>query len=162
MSETPPKPDISCKLNCARRYFEMAEITDQDLARSRGVHKNDDEIYGGSISHSKPLVDIIKAKASKQYVVDGPLELLIYYDKQVPPYFDDKFISANIGSKVDSMIASGGWTRVWAFDTWKKRILWSSTDRGAPFTKSPVSSALRADIEEWQALGAESLKRFPY
>ncbi len=162
ISEVPPKPDISCELNRARCYFEMAEITDEDLARSRGIHKHDDEIYGGAISHSKPLEDVINTKASKQYDADGPLELLIYYDKQVPPYFDDKFISANIGSKVDSMIASGRWAGVWAFDRWKKRILWNSADRGEPLTNNPVSSALRAEIEEWQALSAEGLKRFPY
>ncbi len=30
-----------------------------------------------------------------------------------------------------------------------------------PLTKEPMSSALRAEIEEWQALGTESFELFP-
>jgi hypothetical protein len=31
-----------------------------------------------------------------------------------------------------------------------------------PLTKEPMSSALSAEIAEWQALGVESLELFPY
>jgi hypothetical protein len=31
-----------------------------------------------------------------------------------------------------------------------------------PLTKEPMSSALGAEIAEWQALGAESFELFPY
>ena len=31
-----------------------------------------------------------------------------------------------------------------------------------PLTKEPMSSALRAEIDKWQALGTESLGLFPY
>ena len=31
-----------------------------------------------------------------------------------------------------------------------------------PLTKEPMSSALSAELEEWQATGAESFELFPY
>lgn len=31
-----------------------------------------------------------------------------------------------------------------------------------PLTNEPMSAALRAELEEWQSLGAESLEMFPY
>lgn len=31
-----------------------------------------------------------------------------------------------------------------------------------PLTKEPMSSALSAEIDEWQALGTESFELFPY
>ena len=31
-----------------------------------------------------------------------------------------------------------------------------------PITTEPISSALRAEIDEWQALGTESFELFPY
>lgn len=31
-----------------------------------------------------------------------------------------------------------------------------------PLTGEPMSDAMRAELEEWQSLGAESLEMFPY
>ncbi len=122
-SERPRKPDISCRVTGRRCYFELAEIADEEAARDHSIHLNDDEIYGGRLSHVQPLKHVVSAKASKQYCdLDGPLELLFYYEKQVAPYFDLTIIPANMGPIVNQ----NRWTRIWAYDTWKKTILWTS------------------------------------
>jgi hypothetical protein len=106
-------------------YFELAEVIDEDFARKCGIYKNDDEVFGGFLSHVSPLQHVFNAKINKSYgALNGPLELLIYYDRQVAPYFDGSFIPANIGTISNNIIISRGWTRIWAFDTWKSEILW--------------------------------------
>lgn len=80
---------------------------------------------GGALSHTEPLLHVFQSKASKRYDgVDGPLELLVYYDKQVAPYFDLAFIPANVRLLANAMLTSGPWNRVWVFDRSEKRILW--------------------------------------
>jgi hypothetical protein len=125
VSERPPKPDISCVIGGVTHYFELAEIIDQGFAHKCGMHRNDDEIFGGFLSHDKPLRHVFNAKANKSYgALNGPLELLVYYNSQVAPYFDSSFIPTNVGSVANNMMTSRGWSRVWAFDTWKSEILW--------------------------------------
>lgn len=126
VSERPPVPDISCKIGGVTHYFELAEIIDEDFARKCGMHRNDDEIFGGWLSHDQPLLHVFSSKAGKGYCsLNGPLELLAYYDGQVAPYFDTFFIPAKVGSIANTMMTSRGWNRIWAFDTWKSEILWS-------------------------------------
>ncbi len=125
-NEPPPGlPDISCDIKGLRHYFELSEITDRDLARNYSLHQNDDRSFGGAISHSDPLLHVFRRKATKRYAgIDGPLDLVVYYDNQVAPYFDLTFIPANVGLIATRMLTSGNWNRVWVFDRSQKRILW--------------------------------------
>ena len=38
-SERPPKADVSCMISGNRHYFELTEITDEDLARNVSINR---------------------------------------------------------------------------------------------------------------------------
>lgn len=124
-SERPPKPDICCMIGGELHYFELAEITDEGLARRLDTSLKEMRITGGFFSQKRPLIKAFTSKASKQYSADdGVLELLAYYDKQHPDTAAPTLIPKEIGSIADDMISSGGWSRVWVYNDWKKELLW--------------------------------------
>lgn len=124
-SERPPKPDISCRIAGELHYFELAEVTDEGLARRLSIALKEMRITGGALSQRRPLVKAFTDKALKQYLADdGVLELLAYYDKQYPYTPDPTLIPREIGSIANSMVSSGSWARVWVYNDWKKEILW--------------------------------------
>ena len=118
------KPDLSCKIDCQQHYFVIVEIVDEDLARNVAISLETMKITGGAFSYEEPLKRAFRSKASKRYAVDGPLELLAFFDKQYPPTFDLNLIPKTVGLIAQEMINSGRWYRIWVYDRWKKRILW--------------------------------------
>ena len=87
-SNDPPAPDVSCRIAGNLHYFEMTEITDNDLAKNVNISRREGVITGGAFSQDKPLFKAISNKSQKSYLgLDGPLELLAYYEKQYPPAF---------------------------------------------------------------------------
>lgn len=84
-NRVPPEPDIFCQITGQPHYFELAEITDEDLARSRSESLRTGAETGGSFSQESPLLRIIRSKVQKTYVVGSvPLDLLLYYHRQYP------------------------------------------------------------------------------
>jgi histidyl-tRNA synthetase len=122
-------PDFSCEIEEEIHYFKLVEIVDEDLARNYSIAMKDMQPTGGAYSNEMPLLKAFRNKASKVYSVDGPLELLAYYDKQHPPTYDLNLIQRTIGSIAQEMVASGRWFRLWVYDTWKKEVLWVYPDQ---------------------------------
>ena len=122
----PPKPDISCRIANQLHYFELCEITDRGVARRLAKALREMKITGGFFSQTEPLVQTFVGKAGKNYNVHGqPLELLAYYDKQLPPPNDcESFIERNVGLISEGMGIRGPWTRLWVYNANNKRVLW--------------------------------------
>lgn len=129
-SGAPPQPDIRFTVAGVEQWTELVEITDQDLAKNHKKSIKTRKIIGGAFSQRVPLERSIKRKATKSYETNGSkLDLLMYYDKQYPPVSVERdLISQAIGQEVANMVGSGVWTRVWVYDTWKKRVLWVYPD----------------------------------
>jgi hypothetical protein len=127
-SERPPKPDINCTISGERHYFELTEITDQDLARNVSISLKTLETTGGAYSDDEPLVRAFSSKAVKaqnSYTpLDGKLELLAYYDKQYPPLELQAATKEHLYWVTQNMVLLGPWSRLWIYDTWNKRVLW--------------------------------------
>jgi hypothetical protein len=125
VSERPPKPDISCSIGGEKHYFELGEVTDQNLAARVATALKEMRITAGFFSQDNPLIKVFSDKARKNYdTLDGPLELVVYYDKQYPPPEGGLKESTlrDLELIVRDML-NRGWSRVWLFDTWNKAIL---------------------------------------
>jgi hypothetical protein len=82
--ERPPKPDISCSIGGEKHYFELGEVTDQNLAARVATALREMRITAGFFSQDNLLIKIFSDKARKNYGnLDGPLELVVYYDKHI-------------------------------------------------------------------------------
>jgi hypothetical protein len=129
-SGIPPQPDIRFTVAGVERWAELVEITGQDLAKNHMISIKTGAITGGAFSQRVPLERSIQSKAAKSYETNGSrLDLLAYYDKQFPAVsVEPDLIPQAIGQVVATMVASGVWTRVWVYDTWKKRVLWVYPD----------------------------------
>jgi hypothetical protein len=126
-SERPPKPDLSCTVSGERHYFELTEITDEDLARNRSISLKTCQTTGGPISDDEPLARAFSNKAAKAQnsykSLDGKLELLAYYDKQDPPLDLQPATNAHLFWVSQDMVL-GTWSRLWIYDTSNKKVLW--------------------------------------
>ncbi|MGH9802430.1 MAG: hypothetical protein ACRD82_18855 [Blastocatellia bacterium] len=127
VSEAPPKPDISCAIGTQKHHFEMTEITDENLAKRVSISQRDLVMTGGASSQDGPLIRAFTNKSQQTYAdLDGPLELLAYYDKQYPP--PPKGIQKATLNQLywvaQEMVVFGPWSRLWIYDTWNKRIIW--------------------------------------
>ncbi len=149
-SETPPFPDISCKSAKGRHYFELTEITDKDLARRVSASLEDGCSTAGAYSQDDPLLKAFSSKEQAHYVnLDGPLELLAYYDKQSPPPLSLLMDStrACLYWVTQRMTVSGPWTRLWIYCRWPKSIL---AVLGNSDADSQVLKQLGFDAVIWQ------------
>jgi hypothetical protein len=104
-SGVPPQPDIRFTVGGVERWFELVEITDQDLARN---HMQ--SLKTGAIERV-PLERSIGSKAAKAYATNGSrLDLLAHYDKQYPAVsVEPELIPQTMGLVAADMIASGVW-----------------------------------------------------
>ena len=104
----PPFPDIRCRLGSSLYFFELAEVTDEGLARSYGESLKTRKSLGGFYSEVEPLTSIFTSKAQKTYQTDGvPLDLLLYYWKQASFDPDDQKVLSELKLSVDQMLLSG-------------------------------------------------------
>ena len=125
-SDVPPNADIRCKVGGKPLFCEMAEISDESVAASVAESLKTGAATGGAFSQDEPLQKVFADKSLNQYAVKGAdLHLLAYYDKQYPLDYDPTFIPDTIGETAKHMVGSGKWQKIWVYDTWEKRILWS-------------------------------------
>jgi histidyl-tRNA synthetase len=129
-----PRPDLSCSIEGKLHYFELVEITDEDVARKLSIALKTMRPTGGAFSQTRPLINAFEAKSAKPYSVgNAPLELLAYYDKQYPPTDDLSIISKTVEPMAARMVESGQWSRVWIYDRWNKTILWVYPNAGEQY-----------------------------
>jgi hypothetical protein len=126
-SVNPPQPDICCTIHGSLYYFELGEIT--EVARNLARAIKYDEPRGVAFEQDRPFACILKEKAKKNYVTSGaPVDLLLYYRSQYPPWkrYFDEMVSANTHLLQAALKQNAGpFDRLWVFDFWKHRILWS-------------------------------------
>jgi hypothetical protein len=121
-----PQPDITCTIEGATQEFELVEITDEGVASSLAESIRTGEVTGGEFSQDEPLIYAFTSKQAKRYDTSAPLNLLAYYDKQYPwSYADPSFIEDTVGAVAAEMIASGTWSRIFVYDTWERKLLWT-------------------------------------
>jgi hypothetical protein len=119
-------PDFSCEIDGGIRYFKLTEIVDEDVARNYNIALKTMQPTGGAFSQEEPLRRVFQTRALKPYRIDhAPVELVAYYDKQYPPTYDLNLIPRTIGRIAEFMIDSGGWARIWVYDSWNNNILWA-------------------------------------
>lgn len=119
-------PDFCCEIDGNTHYFKLTEIVDEDVARNYNISLKTMEPRGGAFSQEEPLRKVFRTRASKPYHTgDAPVELVAYYDKQYPPTYDLTVIPRTVGRTAEFMIESGGWARIWVYDTWNKDVLWT-------------------------------------
>jgi hypothetical protein len=124
-NEKPPLPDISCIIDGKTHYFELGEAVDEGLAERGAYSLKSGLSTGGAFSQDKPLIRVVKEKSKKNYPVSKEtLDLLVYYDKQLPlpeALLDETKNTLMI--LVRDMTLFGNWNRVWFYDHFSREIL---------------------------------------
>jgi hypothetical protein len=82
----PPEADILCRISGKQHYFELAEVTDENLARRTGIAaKQGKDMFAGPFLQLEPLCRTYNKKCSKAYDKHGhDLHLLLYYFHRPP------------------------------------------------------------------------------
>ena len=119
-NRVPPEPDVLCDISGKPYYFELAEVTDEDLARSRSESLRTGAETGGPFSQESPLLRIIMSKVQKTYAVGGvPLNLLLYYYRQYP--FQPAILSGY--NQVSLFLAGSPFRNVWIYNDCTKELI---------------------------------------
>jgi hypothetical protein len=119
----PPYPDISCRLNSFRYYFEVGEVTDEGLASRYSLSLRTGRITGGPFSQDEPLRSMITSKAQKAYQTGNvPVDLLLYFWKQTPYDAAIQQTLSELRGVIDHILSSGPFSRIWLYEH-PKRVL---------------------------------------
>ncbi len=123
----PREPDIRCQLSGERCYFELGEVTDQDLAENAGIAKREGrDIFGGFCSQIGALRRMICQKCSTEYTTFGhPAHLLLHY-RVGHQYPDVRRIRAEIVSEkemIAGMLRSSSFSGLWLYDGWEGSVI---------------------------------------
>jgi hypothetical protein len=114
-NEKPPMPDISSTIDGQPHHFELVRVLDENMAQRMAITNRTRKITGGAFS-----------KAGKKYPVPNTsLDLLIYFDEQVPSFdalFDETWRELLL--VLQEMTLKGRWNRVWIYDHNSGRILY--------------------------------------
>jgi hypothetical protein len=124
---TPPLPDVRCLLSGDVAYFELGEVTEEDLAQKASLAmKNRLKVYGGAVSQRQPLVRIFLKKCRNRYTTNGrPLHLVLHFAVGRQSPFEPQ-LSADLEKWRDRLIARirrSPFTSVWLYDDWQKEVL---------------------------------------
>ena len=124
---SPPLPDIGCLVAAQPAYFELGEVTDEDLARTASIaQKNREPVYGGAFLQRQPLVRIFLKKCRKRYTTNGcPLHLVLHFTVGRQSPFEPQ-LNQDVTKWRDRLvkrIRRSQFTSVWLYDDWKKRVL---------------------------------------
>jgi hypothetical protein len=120
-----PRPDIRTSIGGHDYYFELGEITDEDLARGISNALKTKAVSGCAISQVEPLLKMLTQKCQKHYVTDGdPVDLLLYYWRQGP---SGDSIDHDLGENlqdIESQFGSSQFAKIWIYDLGSNRVLW--------------------------------------
>jgi len=124
-NEDPPRPDICTEIRGGKYYFELGEITDENLAKSISDPIRARTVSGCALSQIDPLGKMLDQKCRKRYETSGaPVDLLLYYWRQSPyePVIED-YISEN-RTEIDRAFKNSGFQNIWIYDMESERVLW--------------------------------------
>jgi hypothetical protein len=121
-NEEPPLPDISCTVQGMPKFYELGEITDQDLAKN--LSQSGSASTGGFFDEKGPLLRMLSKKAGSAYQTNGlPVELILHYDKQFP-FLPVEQLKGREAEIVAALLPSGPFSRIWIYDSWSNSLLW--------------------------------------
>jgi len=145
---SPPHPDIHLSLPESEYYFELGEVTDQNLARNISVALKTGQCTGGALSQLDPLDKMLREKCASSYEVHGaPIDLLLYYWRLDPylPFVQDFFISRS--EEIRRLYKASQFDRIWLFEFHSSSLLWrieevSGSVVSTRIHSSPIISAV--------------------
>ena len=123
----PPLPDVRCLVSGELEYFELGEVTAEDLARKASIAmKNRQSVYGGVVSQRKPLVRIFLKKCRNRYTTNGrPLQLILHFavghQSPIEPVLNADLLKWR--DRLVERIRRSPFSCVWLYDDWQKRVL---------------------------------------
>lgn len=124
----PPCPDIVFTVAGEVKYMELAEITDETLARRRASLMKGNPEVGFAYSQAVPLLKTICDKAAKSYCTEGRrVDLLLYYERQLPNTTGLKqFLRDHTLELGKLQKPVGPFSAVFIFDIWQISVLWKT------------------------------------
>lgn len=124
-NENPRRPDIRTSIKGHDYYFELGEITDQELAKGVSDSMKSKKFSGCAFSQGEPLEKMLRQKCKKTYQTDrAPVDLLLFYWIQSPNEESiDEYLNAN-SSEVRELIQSSQFERIWIYDSDSGKVLW--------------------------------------
>jgi hypothetical protein len=124
---TPPLPDIRCLVSGELEYFELGEVTEEQLAEAASkAMKERQGVFGGAVSQRKPLVRIFLKKCRNHYTTNGSrLHLILYFavGRQSPCESQLKQDLDRWRDLLVKRIRRSHFCAVWLLDGWQKRVL---------------------------------------
>jgi len=123
----PPMPDVNCLVSGELVYFELGEVTGENLARTASIAlKNRQKIFGGAVSQRQPLIRIFLKKCRKRYTTNGrPSHLVLHFavGRQSPfePQLNDDLEKWR--DRLIQRIRRSQFSSIWLYDDWKKVVL---------------------------------------
>jgi hypothetical protein len=125
LNHPPDAPDINCTISGKPHWFELGRIINRELAEKINP-KRRTSVSGFSFSQEDPFVEMITKKKSKKYVTGGdPVDLILHFDLSLG---DRSVVERQIEKHtelLESLVTTGPFSRVWIYDAWKKRVIWS-------------------------------------
>jgi len=121
----PPEPDIRCRISGKPHYFELAEVTDENLARRVGIAaKQGKDTFAGPFLQLEPLCRTYNQKCSKEYKTDGyDLHLLLYYSTQVPYTEGLREEISKLRDEIEQKLRQSPFRSAWLYDGWSEAII---------------------------------------
>src|SRR4029077_4111206 len=117
-----PKADIRCVISGESHYFELAEVTDEVLARRIAIAaKQRRNTFSGPFLQMEPLCRIYQRKCGKTYDTNGhDLHLLLYYstDHQVPYIEGLRTDISKRRGEIRERLCDSPFRTAWLFDGW--------------------------------------------
>ncbi len=124
---SPPLPDVSCLVSGGPEYFELGEVTEEDLARTASIAlKNREDSFGDFVANVQPLVRIFLKKCRKRYTANGrALHLVLYFavGHQFPfePQLENDL--QRWRDRLINRIQRSRFSTAWLYDDWQERVL---------------------------------------
>jgi hypothetical protein len=124
----PPYPDIAFTIGGEEKYVELAEITDETLAKRRASLLKGNRVEGFTYSQAAPFLKTVRNKASNSYTTEGKgVDLLLYYEKQLPSATGlTQFLREHTAELDNLKRPAGPFNAVLIFDVWSNAVLWKS------------------------------------
>ncbi len=123
-----PLPDIRAIIDGQTYYFELGEITDEQVARRVSISEKTGERTGGAFSQLEPLLKMFREKCAKSYSTNGaPVDLLLYFWRQCP--HDESLLEdlERYEAEITLLTRYGPFSRIWIYtESPRPKVLWQT------------------------------------
>jgi hypothetical protein len=120
----PPYPDILCTIYGQKHWFELGQITNEEVAEKLSPNRRKQD-GGFSYDQEEPFVKIISSKAEKKYETEGaPVDLILHFDLRLGSAAAVERLVDKHEALLGSLSVNGPFNRVWIFDKPTRRVVW--------------------------------------